>query len=137
MPGTTGARELIVGPVDADVVRVRDGDSIDVVAHIWPGQDVRVSVRLRGIDAPELNARCLYEKQLAVLARDKLNDIVRSGKIHLHQISGGKYFGRVLGRVISQSGDDAAKILLKTGLVRRYQGRKRTSWCPENAKISN
>ena len=86
MAGTAGAREMIVGPIDADVVRVRDGDSIDVIAHVWPGQDVRVSVRLRGIDAPELNAQCVYEKQLAVLARDKLKDIVQAGKIHLHQI---------------------------------------------------
>ena len=66
------ARDIIAGPIFADVVRVRDGDSVEVVAHVWPGHDVRVSIRLRGIDAPELRARCGPEKIKAIAARARL-----------------------------------------------------------------
>ena len=59
---TAGAGEnqwrSIAGPVTARVIRIIDGDTIEVDAHPWPGHAVRVSVRLRGIDTPERRSRC-------------------------------------------------------------------------------
>ncbi|MEE9313870.1 MAG: thermonuclease family protein [Rhizobiaceae bacterium] len=127
------ARERIRGPVEADVIRVRDGDSIDVVAHVWPGHDVNISIRLLGIDAPELKGRCKVEKQRALVARDRLIELLAGGSIQLTKISGGKYFGRMLARVRTVEGLDVQQILLREGLVRRYAGRKRQSWCPQRA----
>ncbi|MEM9733150.1 MAG: thermonuclease family protein [Pseudomonadota bacterium] len=120
--------KVIEGPIFAQVVRVRDGDSIDVIAHVWPGTQMRVSVRLAGIDAPELRARCEAEKRLAVAARDRLSDLVRSGPVHLKQVRGGKYFGRILARV-SAGGTDVQKIMLNENLARPYGGRQRKGWC--------
>lgn len=125
------ARELIVGPVEADVVRVRDGDSLDVIAHIWPGHDVRVSIRIRGIDAPELRSRCKSEKRQAQAARARLRDLLGVGRVQLNDISGGKYYGRVLASIATISGQDVKKAMLKSGLVRPYKGRKRKSWCAQ------
>lgn len=119
---------IIEGPILAHVARVRDGDSIDVIAHVWPGTQMRVSVRLAGIDAPELRARCDEEKRLAVAARDRLSDLVSTGPVHLKQVRGGKYFGRILARV-SANGTDVQKILLNENLARPYRGGKRKTWC--------
>jgi len=126
------AREKISGPVFADVVQVRDGDSVDVIAHIWPGNDVHTSIRLRGIDAPELRAQCDQEKRLANEARERLAQLLSGGQIQLTGISGGKYFGRVLARITNHRGQDVQQILLKENLVRRYSGGKRKSWCLKN-----
>lgn len=126
------AREQIAGPVFADVVRVRDGDSVDVIAYIWPGHQVRTSIRLRGIDAPELRARCDKEKRLANEARERLVQLLSGGRIQLTGISGGKYFGRVLARIKNHRGQDVQQVLLKENLVRRYSGGKRKSWCLKN-----
>jgi hypothetical protein len=31
-------------------------------AEIWPGQTLRVNIRIRGIDAPEMKSRCVGER---------------------------------------------------------------------------
>jgi micrococcal nuclease len=52
------------------VERVIDGDTLVVVIDLWPGFEATYSVRVRGIDAPELShARCPQEKQWAAEAR--------------------------------------------------------------------
>ena len=58
----------IAGPVAAHVVKVRDGDTVEVEAFVWPMQSVHVAVRLRGIDAPEKRGKCDGEKAAAARA---------------------------------------------------------------------
>lgn len=54
------------GPIPAEVIKIVDGDTVKVRAHIWVDQTVEISVRLRGIDAPELyRPKCAAEKTLA------------------------------------------------------------------------
>ena len=66
------AAEGLAGPVAAIVARVIDGDTIEVKAAIWLGQTLVVRVRIDGVDAPELEARCPEERKLALAARDFL-----------------------------------------------------------------
>ena len=128
------AAEYISGPILADVIRVRDGDSIDVVAKVWPGNEIRVSVRIRGIDAPELRARCSKEKRQAVAAREHLIYLLNGKPVHLLSISSGKYFGRVLANVTTANGMSIKENMLESGLVRPYRGKKRKSWCEDLAQ---
>ena len=123
------ARDTIAGPIFADVEKVRDGDSIVVRAHIWPGHRVSVSVRLRGIDAPELRAKCPNEKRMALEAKHAVERLVGVQQVKLFGVSGGKYFGRVLARVVTHDGVDVAHHLLQHKMVRKYKGGKRSSWC--------
>jgi len=46
------ARAEEYGPYRADVVRVIDGDTVVLDAHIWPGMTQRTHLRLSGIDTP-------------------------------------------------------------------------------------
>ena len=132
------ARDVIAGPIFADVQKVRDGDNIEVRAHIWPGQVVLVSVRLRGIDAPELRAKCANEKRMALNAKHAVEQLVGSQQVKLLAVGGGKYFGRVLARVMTHDGIDVAKHLLQEKLVRKYKGGKRLSWCfPNSTTLSD
>lgn len=132
-----GEGDEIGGPVLAEVVKVRDGDTMEVEAHIWPGQVARVAVRLRGIDAPELKAKCESEKTAALAARDRLVELVGTRGVHLFDISGDKYFGRVLAKVSSGDEPDLAKRLLVEGLVEPYDGGKRRDWCVGAPKLSS
>ncbi len=122
-------RETIAGPVLARVVNVYDGDTIEVVAMVWPGSRINVRVRIRGIDAPEMRARCAMEHKAAIAARDRLRNIIAGRPVRLTNIRGGKYFGRVLADVEAESGEDMEDILLGSGLVRPYQGKRRAGWC--------
>jgi endonuclease YncB( thermonuclease family) len=122
-------REIIVGPVFAQVVSIYDGDTIEVLARVWPGHQINVRVRIRGIDAPEMRARCASERSAAIDARDRLRGLIASRPVRLTNIRGGKYFGRVLADVETSSGRDMEEVLLAAGLVRPYRGKRRTSWC--------
>ncbi|MCV0394315.1 MAG: thermonuclease family protein [Rhizobiaceae bacterium] len=121
--------ERLDGPVLADVIEVVDGDTLRVSARIWPGQTVRVLVRLRGIDAPERRARCEAERQAAHRARSALAALVAGGPVELRAIGGGKYYGRVLADIRLADGGDPARHLLEARLVRPYGKNRRERWC--------
>ena len=129
MVGRAVAGETLPGPVAATVVRVIDGDTVRVRATVWLGSTVEVVVRLAGIDAPELRGRCVREKQLAASARDALRALLGSGPVALRDVRYGKYAGRVVARIVTPNGEDAADTLRVRGLARAYGGGKRMSWC--------
>ncbi|SON53826.1 hypothetical protein HDIA_0285 [Hartmannibacter diazotrophicus] len=123
------ARERLAGPVPADVIKVIDGDTLLVRARVWIGTDVTIKVRLRGVDAPEMHARCTAERTMAEAATRRLGDLVSGGPVSLFDISGGKYGGRVIAGVLAASGRSVAEDLLRDGFVRHYQGKTREPWC--------
>ena len=64
--------ERLAGPFVANVQKVIDGDTLSVEVPVWLGLALTASVRLRGIDAPELHGQCQREKDLAVAAQKQL-----------------------------------------------------------------
>lgn len=129
---TGGQRYYIAGPVEADLVSVIDGDTVMVNARPWPQQTISVLVRIRGIDTPEMHAKCANARQLALAARDVLAEALASGsgKLSLSSISGDKYFGRVVADISFDNGHDAASAMLASGLARPYDGgRKAKETC--------
>lgn len=132
--GQSTARERLAGPVPATVTAVVDGDTLEVRARVWLGQEIATRVRLGGIDAPELRSRCAQERALALRAADFLETRLAAGGaalsgIRLHDIENGKYAGRVLARVETADGQDLARLLLAAGLAQPYHGGRRTAWC--------
>lgn len=128
-PADAKRRAPFAGPVSATVVEVIDGDTFLADAEIWPGQTLRVNIRIRGIDAPEMKSRCTAERDAATRARSALADMLMDGPVSLSNIGGAKYYGRVLADVRVADGAEVSAVLLDEGLVRRYGGGKRGSWC--------
>jgi micrococcal nuclease len=125
-------RGEFTGPFEADIVRIVDGDTIEARVRIWFGQDITTLVRIRGIDAPELHARCSQEAKGAQAARDYLIALAKEKTAILRNVSLDKYGGRVLAHVTfanAQSTTDITSAMLEQGLARPYQGGKRQSWC--------
>ena len=121
--------DTITGPVEARVLKVRDGDTVEVEAYIWPMQAVRIAVRLRGVDAPEMRGKCASEKAAAQEARERLTALVGDGHVWLNGIQGDKYFGRVLADLSTDAEPNIGARLLREGLVGGYDGGKRRDWC--------
>jgi endonuclease YncB( thermonuclease family) len=129
-PGYTGQR--INGPVLAEVVQVIDGDTVLVEAMPWPDHRISTYVRLRGIDAPELKSRCPAFRIAAREAQNQLAALVsKRQRISLVDISGDKYFGRVVASMLLPDGRNPADLLLEAGLVEPYSGKaKPRHTCP-------
>lgn len=123
------AAEVLPGPVTADVVKVIDGDTLDVLARVWLGQTVHIRVRIDGVDTPELRGRCAGERAQAQEARSWLVRQLAGRSVALSQVRFGKYAGRVVARVKLDDGQDLSVMLLRAGLARPYDGRKRADWC--------
>lgn len=116
-----GAADPLPGPTPADLVRVVDGDTVEVRARIWLDEWIGVSVRLSGIDAPELHGRCPAEREKAAAARDYLSRLIEGHALTLEDISPDKYAGRVEARLLAD-GQDTAAALLADGLARPLEG---------------
>jgi micrococcal nuclease len=130
------AAETLPGPYRATVERVVDGDTLAVRVAVWLGLEVRVSVRIRGIDAPELRARCPAERALAEAAAEHLAALVGGGPVKLTNIAGGKYHGRVIADVATAKVGDFAAAQLAAGLARTYEGGRREGWCEEAGRAA-
>jgi micrococcal nuclease len=115
------ARETLLGPVPTTVLRVIDGDSLVVRATIWLGQEVETTVRLLGVDTPELRGACGEERNLATRSRAFTARLADTGaEISLSDIQLGKFAGRVLARVVTAGGVDIGQALIDAGLARPY-----------------
>ena len=84
------------------VIKVYDGDTITIASKIKGLKDsplYRFSVRLNGIDTPELKGgKNEQEKQVAIMARDWLSGKILNKNIELHDVQTEKY-GRLLAEV--------------------------------------
>lgn len=123
------ANTPFTGSVEVRVLSVIDGDTFAAEAHVWPGQFIRINVRIRGVDAPEIKGRCAFERQAARQAREVLSRLLGEQPVTISNIRGAKYYGRVLADVSTAGGKEISRVLIGEGLVRPYQGGKRQSWC--------
>lgn len=112
-----------------EVLRIVDGDTFEARVRAWPGLEITTKVRLRNIDAPEMRARCEREAAMARAARNALGDMLGDGRVAIMRVGLDKYGGRVLADASARNIPDVALALLEAGLVRRYAGGRRESWC--------
>jgi micrococcal nuclease len=120
IPLALAAVLLLACPATAQQrVEVIDGDTLRAGGRV---------VRLRGIDAPELHARCPEERTLAERATARLAQLAADG-VHVFP-EGRDRYGRTLATVRDRAGRDLGVVLLLEGLARPYTGRgQRQGWC--------
>ena len=140
-PGVRAEPQPLEGPLPAFVERVIDGDTLAVRVRIWLNQELKVLVRLAGIDTPELKGRCLSERRMARAARRFVQQKVGQRKIYLTNIRRGKYAGRVVANVQLATGDTLSSTLIQAGFAQTYAKRRHRGWCaaanPEERSDSN
>jgi endonuclease YncB( thermonuclease family) len=113
----------------AELLRVIDGDTFAARVRVWPGLDIATRVRLRGIDAPELHARCADEYAKAIAARAALARLLAQGAVAVADVGQDKYGGRVDADVSTAATADVSAAMLAGGFARAYDGGRRRSWC--------
>ena len=113
-------------------VRNYDGDTITFnLPGLHPIIGEKISIRVNGIDTPEIRGKCDQEKYNAKQAKEMVTDILRDAEqVILKNIQRGKYF-RIVADVYAD-GESIADELIESGMTVRYDGGKNThKWCGE------
>ncbi len=106
-----------------------DGDTCYITMPALPTELKNMSVRILGIDTPEIRGKCDKEKALAQKAKEFANNAFKNAKtIEYKNLEWDKYGGRVLADVYLD-GVLYSKQLIKSGLARPYSGEEKKSWC--------
>ncbi len=115
---------------NAIYVRNYDGDTITFnLPGLHPIIGEKISIRVNGIDTPEMKGKCEKENYDAQQAKDRVADILKDAKqITLKNMERGKYF-RIAADVIVD-GENLADLLIDAGMAVRYDGGKKIhKWC--------
>jgi micrococcal nuclease len=82
------------------VIKVYDGDTFTIISKLphSDGPIYRFSVRMNGIDSPEIQGKTANEKELAKKSRDALSNLILGKIVVLRNVSTEKY-GRILADV--------------------------------------
>ena len=112
-----------------EVTSIYDGDTFRSNIEGFPAViGESMSIRINGIDTPELRGKCDKEKQLARLAKQFTVERLRAAKsVILKNIKRGKYF-RLIADVYLD-GVNLGDQLIKQGHAVRYQGNTKQTWC--------
>jgi len=116
--------------VNVEYVRNYDGDTITFnIKGVHPLIGKNISVRLRGIDTPEIRGKCYKERAMAYNAKYIVEFLLKTSKvITLKNVSRGKYF-RIVADVYID-GLSLTKYLLDHNYGVPYNGgTKIKDWC--------
>jgi len=108
-----------------EILRVVDGDTVDVRMDLGFNVWHKCRVRLMGINAPESRTRNLEEKARGLAAKDWLINILESAQseIEMQSHGVGKY-GRVLGELYINE-VNINQLMVEEGHAELYDGGKR------------
>jgi micrococcal nuclease len=116
----------------ADVLRVIDGDTMEVKVYLWHGLTLEDQVRLLGPNTPELRPKNMTkeqaekEKAAALAAKAFTENWLKAAAVQGHVViasCGRDAFGRSLGDISDLKGDSLTDALLKSGHAKPWKRR--------------
>jgi micrococcal nuclease len=114
-----------LGEPDCRIVRVIDGDTVDMICQGVGG----FRARLVGFDTPEVySPGCGAELAAGQQATRLLRRITASAPVTSARLDGQDRYGRLLVR-IEVGGQDVANQMIASGLALPYAGGQRPDWC--------
>lgn len=129
-PGVSPA--AFYGPYTLVAPIAIDGDTLRADVQIWPDLIVDISIRVIGVDTPELRATSACEKELAQKAKAFTDAWIQANApLMIGAVKPDKYAGRYDAVVTGRDGASLATALIVAGHGRAYSGGARLpGWCP-------
>ena len=121
---------FVIPITEGKVIKVYDGDTITVQFRLpyKKSKLYKISVRLNGIDCPELKTKNEIEKKCSQIAKQKVSDLLMGNTVQFKNVSMEKY-GRLLADVYYNN-KSVNEWLLDNHLAIKYDGG--TKQPPEN-----
>ena len=111
----------------AKVVNVYDGDSVNLVIEVF-GTLYKWKCRLAHVDTPEIKTRNAHEKELGLIARNKLRELIENKIINVECFEFDKY-GRLLVEItIPETGVKVHEWLISNNYAKKYEGGTKDKW---------
>ena len=114
------------------LLRVVDGDTIDVNLDLGFNVWHKARVRMLGIDTPESRTRNLEEKAMGLASKARLKALLKGNKVEIECSKEKGKFGRVLGIVWATDKEgnrtNCNDQLCAEGHARPYFGGKKKAW---------
>jgi micrococcal nuclease len=124
--------EAVYGPYRASVVKVLDGDTVQLEVGLRPNLTQRINLRLVGVNTPEKRGPKVSdcEKKAGQDATTFTQRWLQGMKgVTISEVRHDKYAGRALGKLRRPDGKDLAEALIAAGHAQPYNGGKRGPWC--------
>ena len=112
----------------SEVLRVVDGDTVDVLLDLSFGVFRKVRIRANGIDTPESRTRNKREKELGLAAKARMKNLCGK-KVYVESLNKGKLdkYGRLLANLYTEKeNNNICLTLIKEGHAVKYDGTKKT-----------
>ena len=109
------------------LIRVIDGDTIDVNIDLGFNIWHKGRIRMAGIDTPESRTRNKAEKVLGLAAKSRLKELLKKKKLSINCTKEKGKFGRILADVLADD-ININKQLFEEGHARPYQGGAKVPW---------
>lgn len=116
--------------IKARLLHIIDGDTVCVAIHC--GHPLKLSVRLIGIDTPELHPKHVDEVGEAIAAEKVKQYVIKLFQnrelIDIKLLKNDKWGGRYVGHVYLDSGECLSQHLIEKGYGKKYDGRAKSPW---------
>jgi micrococcal nuclease len=109
----------------ANLERVVDGDTIDVVLQLGFDINMKARIRFAGINAPESRTRDPIEKEAGLAAKRYVENWCNDGDNQViveTQLDEKGKFGRILGRILNLEGECLNDEMIALGHAKPYYG---------------
>ena len=110
---------------NAEVKKVVDGDTFDIIIDLGFDTFRKGRVRLYGVNTPESRTSNLEEKKMGLAAKEFTDQWLTTAghKIKIETIlDKNEKYGRILARVWNEAGECLNEAIVKSGLAREYFG---------------
>ena len=110
---------------NAEVKKIVDGDTFDIIIDLGFDTFKKGRVRLYGVNTPESRTKDLAEKQMGLAAKEFTDQWIQksNNKIKVETIlDKNEKYGRILARVWNEAGECLNTDIVNSGLAREYFG---------------
>lgn len=104
----------------AHVIKIIDGDTVDMMVDLGFKAFVDIRFRLARIDTKEMNSKDLTEKMLAIAAKTELETVILDKTVKIQTSKTDKY-GRYVAEIWTEDGKNISDYLLEKQLAKPYQ----------------
>lgn len=109
-----------------NIIKVIDGDTVDVLIDLGFNVSIKERIRINRIDTPESNSKNVQERQLAIEAKEFVaNWLVNQNKLIIKTTKDDKY-GRMLGEIFNERSECLNDLILQKGYAWEYDGGEKT-----------